>query len=168
MKKYIFIAVSLILITLEGKCQTSISATNQFSNQIKLAANQTLTKLKSKNYVAYAESMYPKLLDFLGGKEKVIAFIENYFGELEKKGTVLNSFTVDNPSKLLKEGDELQCTINVTMEIKRDTTLSKISSIFVCISNNGGKSWYFLDTFGKTKSVMRQYFPNISDNLELQ
>jgi hypothetical protein len=113
-----------------------------------------------KEYKAFVGYMYPKVVEMLGGEQKLVNTLERDGGQLN-----IVNVTFGNPSKVIKAGSELQCTIPQTLVMKMDNGNVTSKSTLIAISKDNGKHWYFLDTSGKPIDELRKSLPNLSKEL---
>lgn len=121
-----------------------------------------------KNYNQYADFVYPKVYELLGGKSRMIQMTKSAVDKMEKDGFRFIDLKFRSPSGFITLKKQIQCTI--IQEILMQTPKGKILSAYtlIGISENQGKNWKFIDTSGKTKEIMRQYFPYLSKDLVIQ
>lgn len=87
---------------------------------------------------------------------------------MEKDGLAFVNIKFKDLSKFIKKGTETQFTI--TQELLMKTPKGNILANYtmIGISNDNGKNWKFIDTSGKSKDVMRKYFPNLSPDIVIK
>jgi hypothetical protein len=122
----------------------------------------------SEDLDSYCNYVYPKVIEIMGGKANLIKATRGMLHNMKKDGFTITNLSFKNPSAFLKKGDELQCT--VTQIIVMDTPEGKIESEYtlIGISTDNGKKWKFIDTSGKDKATMQNYFPNLHDELVIK
>lgn len=121
-----------------------------------------------KNYKEFLNFSHPKVVEMIGGREKLIQATTAAMGRMEKEGYIFKNVNFKEPSKFIKKGNETQVTIR--QEILMKTPKGKILADYtlIGISNDNGKNWKFIDTSGKSKEVMRKYFPNLSPDIVIK
>jgi hypothetical protein len=159
--------IALILLVGLASCnnETKPAEKENDSKAIKEQAELMGKLLLSKDFKSFAKYTYPKILDMLGGEEKMIATLENGSKEMEAQGMGILSVTVGEPSAIITAGKELQCTLPETLEMKVPNGKLKTKSTLIGISNDNGKNWYFIDTSGKDIKTLQQALPNLSGEL---
>ncbi|MEC3875046.1 hypothetical protein [Chryseobacterium salviniae] len=118
-----------------------------------------------KNYTKYAEFVYPKVYELLGGKSRMIQVTRNSVNKMEQDGFNFIDLKFKSPSKFINFKNQIQFTI--TEKILMQTPKGKILAAYtmIGISEDQGKTWKFIDTSGKSKEMIRHYFPNLSKDL---
>ena len=142
---------------------------SQTSNSNLNSQLQTMRKyFLEKKYKEFLNFTPPKVAEMAGGKEKLVQATEAAMRQIEKGGFSFLDVKFTNPSKFIKKGTETQFTI--TQEILMNTPKGKIlgGTTLVGISNDNGKNWKFIDAAGKSKELMKRYFPNLSQEIVIK
>lgn len=117
-----------------------------------------------QDYKTFASFTYPKIVTLLGGEKKMTEIIKK-----SDETSRIISIDLGNPSDIITSGKELQTTVptKVTITMLEPSKKGKliILSTLIGISENSGKSWYFLDTSGKTIETLRTAIPNLSEKI---
>lgn len=160
MKTISFFVISLILslITL-ASCQTPHQ--DSFKNNIKKEAEIMSNLMVNKKYDDFLKYMHPSLITMMGGKEKVL----DIFKQGLPDGTTIKSVKISYPSDTVKVNNQIQCTLKEEIEMKvKGGKLIAISTL-VGLSDDDGKTWYFLDANSKSLETLKTAFPNLSSRL---
>jgi len=115
-----------------------------------------------EDYQTFARYTYPALLNAMGGERRMAATLMQTVNDMQAKGMSFSSIVVDSPSKIVKCGNELQCTIQQHTTIKLVNGRAVATSTLIAISKDGGKNWLFVDTSNKDVATMRKALPNLS------
>ena len=67
--------------------------------------------------------------------------------------------TFGEPSSIIVVNGELQCTIPQKSEVKTSTGRLITTSTLIVVSDDKGKNWYFIDTFGNHRFETRDECP---------
>lgn len=161
MKKKISIIFILIFWT---NCYSQ-SKTNDYSKIIKEQAEIMAKFLLEKDFSSFTKYTYPKIVEMLGGKQKMVDILNKNSKEMLSQGTDFNNVTIGEPSRIFTNGKELQCTIPQTIEMKVPNGRLITNSTLIAISTDNGKNWYFVDTSGKNIQTMKKTLPNLSEDL---
>lgn len=164
MKKLVsVIFAALLLIGTIGcnadKSEASIAAKTQ--------AEQLGALMLAKDYSKFIDATYPKVVEMIGGKEQMLAIMENGTKAMETKGEFFTKISFGEPSEIIKHENELQCIIPQILELKTPNGTEVINSSLIAISKDEGKNWYFLDVNGKEVEDLRTYLPNLSPSLNI-
>ncbi len=154
------IFISLFWTTCIGQTKTI-----DHSKTIKEQADIMGELLLKKDFSSFTKYTYPKVIEMMGGKQKMIAIMELGSKEMLSEGTDFLNVTIGEPSKIITIGIELQCTVPQTIEMKVRNGRLVTESTLIAISTDNGKNWYFVDTPGKDIQTMKKALPNLSGEL---
>ena len=87
--------------------------------------------------------------------------------QLKSKGIVINTIEFDVPTKIVKNKNELQCTIAQHTELKSANGRVITHTTLIVISNDNGKTWKFVDTNNMDIVLLKKLFPNLSNEITL-
>lgn len=135
------------------------------SVKIKEEAEMMSQFLLKKDYNSFIKFTYPKIIEMMGGKEKMVEKLSKELKKMNDEGFDFLSMTFGNPSEIININKELQCTLPQNIEMKVPGGRLVSESTLIGISNNGGKNWYFIDTSGKDIQTMKRSFSNLSEKL---
>jgi hypothetical protein len=138
---------------------------NHFSKTIRKQAEMMGQLLIQKDFNSFTKFTYPKIVEMMGGKQKMIEVMEKGSKEMEAEGTGFLKVTFGEPSQIITEKNELQCTLSQEIKMKVPNGQLLTESTLIAISTDNGKNWYFLDTSGKDILTMKSMLPNLSKNL---
>ncbi len=137
----------------------------EYTEAIKAQSEQMKQALLKSDFKAFIKFSYPKVVEMMGGEAKMIETLESSSKDMAAGGTVFNNVTLGEPSKAVKAGTELQCTIPQTIEMTVTGGKLVVKSTLIGISGDEGKTWSFLDTSGKDLKAMQFILPNLSEEL---
>ena len=121
--------------------------------------------LMKKDFQSFSQFTYPKVVEMMGGREKMIAALEEGTKQMEAQETYFKNAYFGEPSKILSVGNELQCIVPQTIEMKVPNGKLVTKTALIAISNDKGKKWYFIDSGGKDLSTLKNALPNLSEEL---
>lgn len=142
--------------------QTKLETGNLLNLQAQHQANIMGNAFIKGDYETFEKYTYPAIVNAMGGKDRMTAALINSANDRKAKGMIISSIIVDNPSKIVKSGSELQCTLQQHTTIKLNNGTVVATSTLIAISLDGGKNWSFVDTSNKDASTMRKMLPNLS------
>jgi len=137
----------------------------EYSKTIKEQAEMMGKFLLKKDFMSFCNYTYPKIIEMMGGRQKMIEVMEKGSKEMLSEGTDFLSVAFGEPSKIITIGNELQCTVPQTIEMKVPKGRLITKSTLIAISIDNGKNWYFLDTSGNDIQTMKRALPNLSGEL---
>jgi hypothetical protein len=135
---------------------------------VKKKAEEISQAVVKGDYAKLADLTYPKVVELMGGREKMIAAVETGMQKLKDEGFVLQSVTVDEPSEFQSEGTNTFSIVRTTMEMTAPGGKVVTKSYLLGISADGGKAWTFVDGNGlDTKEKRDKVLPKLPEKLEL-
>jgi len=134
-------------------------------SSIKSQAEKMGSLLLKNDFEGFIKYTYPKVVEKLGGKKKMIAIMQNGSRQMESEGSKFLNVTIGNPGKILTVGSELQSSLPQTIEMQVSGGKLITKSTLIAISSDKGVNWYFIDTSGKDIHQMRKLLPNLSTQL---
>ena len=119
-----------------------------------------------KDYAKMVDLTYPKLVESLGGRDKMFAEMSNEMKSMEAEGVELLSTVPSPPTQFVHESNGVYAVVPVTTKIKARDGIFQTEGSLIAISNDGGTSWTFVDATGKDQTELRKLLPNL-DKLNL-
>jgi hypothetical protein len=159
------IFLPLLFVACTSTSQVKNDEASDYSRTIKEQAETMKTFLLKKDYKSFASFTYPKVIQMMGGEAKMVEILENSAKNTEAQGIALLDVTLGEPSNVVKQGNELQCTIPQTVKMKVPEGKLTQNSTLIGISMNNGNRWYFIDVSGKELAEMQRALPNLSSEL---
>jgi hypothetical protein len=160
----------IIIILIAINFFTSYSQTSNVGDKILLIemekqANQMGNTFIRGDYHAFAKYNHPKILKLMGGENQMIATLTKSINDTRNKGVVFTGIKFDNPTKIIKNKNELQCTIQQHLIANVSNGKMISASTLIAISLNSGKNWYFVDTSNKDMKILKSVLPSISNEI---
>jgi hypothetical protein len=164
MKKTLIILLIAINF-LSAYSQKTSSNNAVLTNEVKKQANEMGDTFIKGDYKSFVKFTHPTLIQVMGGENKMIATLTKTINQTKSQGVSFLSIVFDNPTKIVKTKNELQCTIvqHLTAQVPNGKTTN--SSTLIAISMDNGKKWYFVDTTNKDISQIKQLLPNLSSEI---
>lgn len=150
---------SICIIILTMTSLLSFAQTENKNLNTQLQAMKTL--FLAEDYDNFSNYTYPKIHEMMGGKSNMIKATKRGMDQMKDEGISFTDLSYKNPSPFLEKDGELQVTL--TQVIVMTTPRGKIESEYtlIGISKDKGQHWTFIDTSGKDKATMLNYFPNL-------
>lgn len=156
--------LSLLLI-----CFLSVNLSAQTDNEtLNTQLNAMKTAFMDKDYSLIAKHTYPKIVEMMGGKEKMVEVTSTTMAKMESQNFIFKSITFKDPSELMEHNGDLQCAL--TQIIVMDTPNGKVQNerTLVAISEDDGNNWVFLDSSGMNSDSLKGIYPNLHPDLVLK
>lgn len=166
----IFVLLLVILplvVTAPTQSQTPRAKARTPSQTLIAQAKENADALVNKDYEALVLYTYPAIIHKMGGFEKALAFIKASMEEIYAKGLTIEKLTAGRPSAIIKEGQEDVAFVPTEMEARIEGKQVKVDSYLVAVSQDQGRTWYFLDVSSFPKEKIRQMFPKLTALIEI-
>jgi hypothetical protein len=128
----------------------------------KAKAEAIQTALVKGDFGAVADATHPKVVEQLGGREKMLAVLTKTLDEMKSRGAELKKMDVLDPSALAKAGKDIYVFIPFDLEMKLPGKRVRARGGLVGVSSDGGKSWTFIDT-SPGRDVIKKMLPELPD-----
>lgn len=111
------------------------------------SAFQLHKSFTERDFEAYAKLNHPKLVEMMGGQDSFANTLYTQMKQIETEISI-DSFSFGEPYNFIKKDTILHCTLPQTMVMRSlDSTFHIRSRIYLLgVSDNNGKTWFFLDT----------------------
>lgn len=158
-----FLALSLALFS----CQPRELSREEMVERLNDQATEMGTALLKKDFARVVDFSYPDLVVRSGGKEQMVREIEKAVKKAELAGNSVIGVTFGEPSAIIEEGPELQCTLSQQTTMKTTGGNTSFEATLIAISQDKGHNWTFLEVHDPEFFVMQASFPNLSSRLKL-
>ena len=120
-------------------------------------------------YAKMADLTHPKVVEALGGKEKVVDFTKKVMEQMKAQGIELKTYTIDKPGTPVSDGKSAHYVVLPTkMEMTAPKTKIMSESYLLGMTTDGGKSWTFADGAGLAQGPAREAIvPTLPKELKL-
>jgi hypothetical protein len=157
-----------LLISFVVFCCTVQAAEETKSAVVKQKAQEVGQAVVKEDHAKLVDLTYPKLVELMGGREKMIAILESGSKAMKEKGFALRSVTVAEPGEFLTEGENTFVVVPTTLEIKAPGGKILGKSYLLGISSDQGKTWKFIDGNGLANKEKRaKVLPTLPAKLKL-
>ena len=129
-------------------------------------AKELQDALGRKDYAKVIDLTYPKVVEFAGGRDKILAETTKEVQSMEAEGVQILSTSASPPSQFLHDSSGIYAVVPVTSKVKAKDGVFQTEGSLVAISTDGGQNWTFVDATGKDQTELKQVLPNL-DKLNL-
>lgn len=137
--------------------------------RIKAQAEQVAGAMAKEDYETLADLTHPRVVEMMGGRAGMIAYVDKAMKDLRAGGFVVESFGVGEPGEVTKIGRRLYSIVPTKMRMKVPQGVMLVESYFVATSDDGGgEKWTFIDGSGANgREKVKLIFPEAADKLDL-
>jgi hypothetical protein len=138
------------------------------SASLKRQALEMSTSLIRADYKTFIKFTYPKVVEMMGGEEKMINYLKKEIEQMKNDGYAFKSIDVGLTAQKVRAGKEIHTLVSqrIIMAVPGGTLTA--NSYLLAISQNGGQSWHFVDTapFNDVKKL-KAVLPHYSSELKI-
>ena len=163
MHKKICILVSLVLLASISCAQAKREETKVEEikvDEIKTRAEEANTALISGDYQRFVDLTYPKLVEQMGGRAKMISALEQQMGEAKAQGIEMAFTSFDAPKEVVPIGTQFFAIVPYTLKMKSPEGVLTQQSYLLAISNKNNLKWTFLDVTNFNEAQLKVLVPN--------
>jgi hypothetical protein len=131
-----------------------------------IAQEMTDAFLKS-DYEKFAKYVNPALIKLAGGREKLLATMKIALEKMEAGGVKVVSFQVLDATDFATQGRERFVILPSTTIVSAPGTKVTIKSFMVGASDDGGRTWTFLEGGKLNAENLKILLPNFPEDLKL-
>ena len=136
---------------------------NALSAIIRNQANKMGQAFINGDYKIFSHFTNPDIVKMMGGENRMAQTLAKIASDMNLKGMMFKSITLGDVSKIVKSGNELQCTMSQHTEIKLPSGRAISTSTLIAISTDGGSNWTFVDTSNKDLPTIKRILPHLSN-----
>jgi len=136
------------------------SATAGYPN-LTAQAKQLEEALGRKDYGKVIDLTYPKVIEFAGGREKMLSETTREVESMEAEGVKILSSSCGTPSQFVSDAGGVYAVIPVVSKVKATDGIFQTEGVLIGISTDGGQNWTFVDATGKDQTELKKVLPNL-------
>lgn len=154
--------------TVAAAASSALSLPPEKSQRLRAQAEEVGQAFERKDFNRMAELTYPKLVEILGGRARMVAFLERGVRELEAEGSAILSTTIGEPLEVISVGKEFYAIVPTVIKIRVKGGVGVGQSYMIGVSADGGENWTFVSAAGDLdKEKLKVLFPAAIDKLHL-
>jgi hypothetical protein len=127
--------------------------------EIKARAEEASNAFIKGDYQKFVDLTYPKLVELMGGREKMISLTEGQMREMKAQGVEFMSTTVDVPREVVPAGPQVFSIVPYTLKMKTPEGVITQQSYLLAISNSDSIKWTFIDVTGLNDAQLKAVVP---------
>jgi type III secretory pathway component EscV len=168
MSKKIHFAVTVILLSLISCAQVrheEIKTEALNVEEIKAKAEESSRSFISGDYQKMVDLTYPKLVELMGGRAKMISSVEQQMKEMKAQGVEFTSTDVEVPKEVVSTDSQLFAIVPYTLKMKTAEGIITQQSYLLAISNKDSIKWTFIDVTGIDEAQLKILVPSVIGRL---
>ena len=164
-----FILTSSLLLLITSAAGAQVTLDEGATKQLHAQALESSRAFMEGNFERLADFTHPKVVESMGGREKMAEFVRKSMAEAKTQGFETLSYTpAAEPTQVLREGRKLYAILPAKLRMRTPGGTVYVSESFmIALSDDEGKNWKFVS--GATADATRLKFlmPEVADKLKL-
>ncbi|HEX4851095.1 MAG TPA: hypothetical protein VFV08_09830 [Puia sp.] len=132
---------------------------------IKIQAMDMSRALINNDFATFSTYMYPKIVSFAGGKDKMKSDMDSASSAMKQFGVAFKRILIGNPGAIIHFHDQLQCVVPQTTTMQTLMGDLEAETSLIAISTDNGKKWFFIDTNVYRVDKIKNALPELSPDL---
>lgn len=149
----------LLILLLAAGAQAQTALSDEGAARLKSQAEECASAFLSGEYERLADCTYPKVVELMGGREKMAAFVRKGMDEIKAEGFETISYTTGAPAQVLKVGGETYAVLPAKLRMKAPGGVLVGESFMIGVSSDEGKSWKFVSGNTASQDKLKILFP---------
>jgi hypothetical protein len=133
--------------------------------EIKAKAEESSSSFISGDYQKMVDLTYPKVVELMGGREKMISSVEQQMKEMKAQGVEFTSTSVEVPKEVVAADSQFFAIVPYTLKMKTSEGILTQQSYLLAISNKDSIKWTFIDVTGVDEAQLKTIVPGVIGRL---
>ncbi len=155
--------VWMLVVLVSGVVRADDAAVKQIAQS---RAEQLNNAVVSDDFATVASLTHPQLVQNMGGREQMIAAMQNGTRELKARGAALQASRTGAVADFIRAGAELYAVVPFELEMRFPGGTARQKSFVIGISADNGQSWVFVNGDVDLPRI-KQILPNLPAQLKL-
>jgi hypothetical protein len=118
------------------------------TEQIRKLAAENSAAVASGNYARLVDLTYPKVVEMIGGRDKMIQTLQRGSEDMKAHGSAILGAEVDEPKEVVTAGDKRFAIVPMTVSVQVPDGTLRSKGFPIAVSEDRGKTWTFIDGAG--------------------
>jgi len=158
--------ILLRIVTL-ALCSLACAETDPRADLVKQKVEEISKALISGAFGKVVDLTYPKIVEMIGGRDKMIKLLDSTVQQMRDDGTVFTAVKVGTPSEFRSAGSDLFVIVPTSIELKVPGGKLTQKAFTVGISSDAGRTWSFVDGANLNDDKIKIVVPNFPATLQL-
>jgi hypothetical protein len=120
-----------------------------------------------KDFARVADMTYPRLVENLGGRDRMVFSITKEMKQMEAEGVVFLSSSAGAPTQVIHLEGTIYAVLPTILKVKAQDGIFQSDGSMIAISSDRGANWTFIDAGGKDQKQLKSLLPAAADKLNL-
>jgi hypothetical protein len=162
------LAASLLFVTLLAAATAAQERLGEeAAKRLQAQAEESGRAFLEGNYERLADYTYPKLVELIGGREKMIEVVRMGVEGMKAEGFVPLSSVPSAPVQVLSVGKQTYAIVPVKFKMRAPGQVLVSDSFMIAISDDEGKNWKFLSGASVDEAKLKVLLPDAAGKLKL-
>lgn len=139
----------------------------EFKEKIAAEARKAAEAVLKSDFKTTADYTHPKVIEEIGGREKMILVMEDGDKKMRADGMQFESVDIGQPAQISENGNIVSALVPETVYLKVPQGYLKTESQLVAVSENKGEQWYFIDAASLTTETLGDFLPELAGKISL-
>jgi Sel1 repeat len=142
--------------------------TDSRTKRIRALAAESNAALISGNYARVADFPYAKVIEMMGGRDKMIETTRQTVEDMKDHGVTIIGIEVSEPERVVAAKDKLFAVVPQVVRMVGPKKTARATGFLIAVSEDAGKNWSFIDGAGlQDRESLAQLIPDFPAELSL-
>jgi len=137
------------------------------AGQLRAQAEECVRAFMENDFERLAFYTHPKVVEIVGGRERMVAFLRKGVEEMKAEGFETLSYTPGAPTQVLRLGRQTYAVVPATLRMRAPKGVLVSESFMIAVSDDGGRRWTFVSGSGAEPAKLKVLFPAAASRLKL-
>ncbi len=146
--------------------QTVVVAQDTNADTVRKLVQQMLQATVKGDYETVLDMTLPRVVNMMGGKQAALKTVNEQLKKLKESGVYFEMKEVGTPT-FAKADQDIYSATPIGMVLKGGSKNVTVNSAIIVISEDGGKSWKFINMDATGEAGLRKFLPNLPKDFKL-
>ncbi len=157
------LVVPLLCVAAGAQEQLGEAAARQLQTQAEVCGRAFI----EGDFERLADCTVPKLVELMGGREKMIEAVRKDVEEMKAEGFEPLSSKHSAPTQVVRVGSRTYAVIPLKFRMRSSKEVHVSDSFLIGVSGDGGQNWTFLSADSTDEARMKVLLPDVVGKLKL-
>lgn len=143
------------------------SSAQNLATTIRVQGMEMGNALIKNDFNSFIKFMHPGIIEFAGGRERMKSKMDSAYLAMKQFGVSFQRYWIGIPGPIIEHNNQLQAILPQGTTMKTPFGIVTAESSLLVISNDKGKSWWFIDTNVYKTDKLKSILPDLSPKLAI-
>jgi hypothetical protein len=133
-----------------------LASADSQTERVRQVAAQNSAALTSRDYARLVDLTYPKLVELLGGRDKMIEMLRSGNEDMKARGSAILGAEVSEPKEIVIAGEKQFAIVPMVVRVHVPEGTLRSKGYLIAVSEDHGNSWKFVDGAGLHKAQVTE------------